>query len=220
VIGKPIPQVGSRQKVTGEALYTDDLRIPGTLVGKILRSPHASARIVRLDVSEALALPGVHAVVTGKDAPRPFGVLPMSKDEPSMGIDRVRYVGEPVAGVAADDEWIAIEALKRIRVEYLPTKPIDDARQALSEVANPADKIHPETKFGNNLHKQVEQHLGDVPKTFAESFHVAKGHFEYAGTRPPSPNPCRRSRISTATDVFMCGPRRRCRTICTARCPK
>lgn len=181
VIGKPIPQVGSRQKVTGEALYTDDLRIPGTLVGKILRSPHASARIVRLDVSEALALPGVHAVVTGKDAPRPFGVLPISKDEPSMGIDRVRYVGEPVAGVAADDEWIAAEALKRIRVEYLPTKPIEDAKQALSEVANPADKIHPETKFGNNLHKMVEQHFGDLPKAFADSHHVAKGHFEYAG---------------------------------------
>ena len=72
IIGKPVAQVGSRQKVTGEALYTDDFRLPGLLVGKILRSPHAAARIVRLDTREAEAMPGVHAVVTGRDAPRPF----------------------------------------------------------------------------------------------------------------------------------------------------
>ncbi|HYC77255.1 MAG TPA: hypothetical protein VEI02_06475, partial [Planctomycetota bacterium] len=125
LVGKPVPQVGSRQKVVGEALYCDDLRLPGTLCGKILRSPHAAAKIVRIDVSEAERLPGVHAVVTGRDAPRPFGVLPISKDEPAMAIDRVRYVGEPVAGVAADDEWVALEALKRIRVEYQVTTPIE-----------------------------------------------------------------------------------------------
>ncbi len=181
IIGKPVPQVGSRQKVTGEALYTDDLRIPGTLVGKILRSPHAAARIVRLDTREAEAMPGVHAVVTGRDAPRPFGVLPISKDEPSMGIDRVRYVGEPVAAVAADDEWVAVEALKRIRVEYLPTTPVENAREALADVPNPGDKVHPETKFTNNLHKEVNQHFGDLPGAFANSAHVARGQFKYAG---------------------------------------
>ena len=72
IIGKEVAQVGSRQKVTGEALYCDDLRLPGLLIGKILRSPHAAARIVRLDVRAAEAMPGVHAVVTGRDAPRPF----------------------------------------------------------------------------------------------------------------------------------------------------
>src|SRR5688500_1920928 len=157
IIGKPVAQVGSRQKVTGEALYCDDYRLPGLLVGKILRSPHAAARIVRLDTREAEAMPGVHAVVTGRDDPRPFGVLPLSKDEPSMGIDRVRYVGEPVAAVAADDEWIALEALKRIHVEYLVTEPIVSARQGLAEVADPGQKVHPETKYRNNLHKEVTQ---------------------------------------------------------------
>jgi 4-hydroxybenzoyl-CoA reductase subunit alpha len=181
LIGKSVPQVGSRQKVTGEALYCDDLRLPGTLVGKILRSPHAAARIVRIDVSAAEALPGVRAVTTGRDAPRPFGVLPISKDEPSMAMDRVRYVGEPVAGVAADDEATALEALKRIQVEYAPTKPVENARQALAALADPGQKIHPETKHANNLHKQVEQHFGDVPAAFAKAAHVARGQFKFAG---------------------------------------
>ena len=176
IIGKPVAQVGSRQKVTGEALYCDDFRLPGLLVGKILRSPHAAARIVRIDTSEAESMPGVHAVVTGRDAPRPFGVLPISKDEPSMGIDRVRYVGEPVAGVAADDEWIAHEALKKIRVEYLVTEPILSARQGLAEVAEQGQKVHPETKFKNNLHKEVTQEFGSAAR-LRGSAHVARAQF-------------------------------------------
>ena len=74
-----------------------------------------------------------------------------------MGIDRVRYVGEPVAGVAADDEWIAQEALRRIVVEYLPTEPILNARQGLVDVPDPGQKVHPETKYKNNLHKEGTQ---------------------------------------------------------------
>ena len=181
LIGKPVPQVGSRQKVTGEALYTDDLRLAGTLVGKILRSPHAAARILRIDTSEAERLPGVRAIVTGRDAPRPFGVLPISKDEPAMGVDRVRYVGEPVVGVAADDERTALLALDLVKVEYQVTKPVENARAALAEVANTGEKIHPETKHKNNLHKQVDQHFGDVPAAFAGATHVARGQFKFAG---------------------------------------
>jgi 4-hydroxybenzoyl-CoA reductase subunit alpha len=181
LVGKPIPQVGSRRKVAGEALYTDDLRLHGTLVGKILRSPHAAARVVSIDVSEAEKLPGVRAVVTGRDAPRPFGVLPISKDEPAMAVDRVRYVGEPVAGVAADDERIAIAATRLIKVVYETTKPVETARQALAEVAKPSEKIHPETKHKNNLHKQVEQRFGDPEAAFAASAHVARGDFRFAG---------------------------------------
>jgi 4-hydroxybenzoyl-CoA reductase subunit alpha len=181
IIGKDVAQVGSRQKVTGEALYCDDLRLPGLLIGKILRSPHAAARIVRLDVREAEAMPGVHAVVTGRDAPRPFGVLPISKDEPAMGIDRVRYVGEPVAAVAADDEWIALEALRKIHVEYLVTEPVENAREGLVDLPDPAQKVHPETKYKNNLHKEVTQQFGDVPGAFGASAHVARAPFKFAG---------------------------------------
>ena len=102
----------------GGARYTDDIRLPGMLHGKILRSPHPHARIEAIDTSRAEALEGVHAVVTGRDMPTTFGIIPWTPDEYPLCVDRVRYIGDGVAAVAALDEDTAIAALDLIDVTY------------------------------------------------------------------------------------------------------
>jgi CO/xanthine dehydrogenase Mo-binding subunit len=110
IVGAPLPKVDAIGKVTGRALYADDLMLPRMLYGKLLRSPHPHARILAVDISRALELPGVLAVITGEDLPQKFGILPSSQDELALAIDKVRYVGDPVAAVAATDPDIAEEA--------------------------------------------------------------------------------------------------------------
>src|SRR5262249_6851534 len=102
IIGKPIPMVDASAKTTGSGKYTDDLLLPGMLIGKILPSPHPHAGIKRIDTSHAEKLDGVVAVVVGRDAPNPYGILPVGHDEHALAIDKVRYVGDNVACVAAE----------------------------------------------------------------------------------------------------------------------
>jgi 4-hydroxybenzoyl-CoA reductase alpha subunit len=178
VIGKRVPMVDSWRKVTGQGPYTDDLKLPGMLVGKILRSPHPHARIVRIDTLRAAALPGVGAVVTGREAPRKFGVLPVSRDETAMAIDKVKYVGDCVAGVAAEDEEIALRALRLIDVEYQVLPPVLTIDEALRKTDDP---IHPHGKDGTNVHKEVRQEFGDVEGALATAPHVARDRFQFIG---------------------------------------
>ena len=103
IIGKPIAMVDSAGKTTGAGKYTDDLSVPGMLIGKILHSPYPHARIKRIDTQRALALEGVVTVVTGEDAPNTYGILPVGHDETALAVDKVRYVGDNVACVVADD---------------------------------------------------------------------------------------------------------------------
>ena len=119
-IGSRTPLIDGVDKVTGRARYTADIAAPGALVGRILRSPHAHARIVAIDTRAARALPGVHAVCTGDDTPVPFGVLPIAENEFPLARGKVRYRGDPVAAVAADDDATAERALALIHVEYEP----------------------------------------------------------------------------------------------------
>ena len=159
IVGTPVPLIDSGPKVTGEAKFTDDLHFANMLVGKILRSPIAHALIKSISVTEALQVPGVFAIVTGRDAPIPFGILPISEDENAMGVEKVRYVGDPVAGVAAVDEATALQALQLIAVEYesLP------AYLEPTESLQPAQaKIHEKTVRDTNIHKEVSQHFGDI----------------------------------------------------------
>src|SRR4029077_16472613 len=114
IIGKPIAMVDAAGKTTGAGKYTDDLSVPGMLVGRILHSPFPHARIKRIDTSRAAALDGVVAIVTGKDAPNPYGILPVGHDEHALALDKVRYVGDNVACVAAIDEATADKALELI----------------------------------------------------------------------------------------------------------
>src|SRR5690606_40991553 len=104
VIGRPLRKVDAYAKVTGLTRFADDLVLPRMLFMKLLRSTKAHARIVRIDVSKARALPGVRAVITGESMPTPFGILPVSQDEHALALGKVRMIGDPVAAVAAVDE--------------------------------------------------------------------------------------------------------------------
>lgn len=177
IIGTPQPQIDARDKVTGRARYTDDIRLPHCLHAAILRSKHASARIRAIDATRAAAAPGVKAVLTGADFERTFGVLPISKDEPALARERVRYVGEPVAAVAAETAELAAAALALIDVHYAPTPPVLDARAALKPSADP---LHPELGHENNLHKRVEQRFGDPEAGFAQASVVIEKRFTFA----------------------------------------
>jgi 4-hydroxybenzoyl-CoA reductase alpha subunit len=177
VVGKPAPLVDARAKVTGSGVYTDDIKLPGMLVGKILRSPLPHARILSIDTSRAEALPGVRAVVTGRESTVRFGVLPVSRDETAMAVERVIYIGDCVAGVAADEEEIALEAVRLIDVRYEPLKPILTIDDALEKTSTP---IHDKTLDGTNIQKAVDQNFGDVDAAFASSAFVEKHEFRFA----------------------------------------
>lgn len=161
LIGQPVPLIDARRKSTGQAVYTDDIKLPGMLVGRILRSPHPHAMIRSIDTSAAEALPGVHAVLTGQEAPNRFGVLPVSQDETALAVDRVRFVGDGVAAVAADDEATALEALSLINVDYEPIRAFLKIEESLEEVPDEL-KLHTKTVGNTNIHKQVQQDFGDV----------------------------------------------------------
>ena len=104
VIGRPYPKVDAAAKVTGQTKFADDLFLPRMLHCKILRSKLAHARLLRVDVSRALKMPGVVAAATGRDLPIAFGILPVSQDEHALSPDTVRFVGDPIAAVAAVEE--------------------------------------------------------------------------------------------------------------------
>jgi len=174
-IGARVPMLDSVDKVTGKGLYTDDLKQPGMLVGKILHSPHAHARIRSIDPSAAERLPGVKAVVTGKETPVKYGILPIGHDETIFAVDKVRYIGDNVAGVAAETERIAEEALRLIQVDYEVLPAYFDPEQSLRAETDliHADKPH-------NLEKEYHHHFGNVEAGFAQADYIREDRFECA----------------------------------------
>ncbi len=138
-VGARVPRVDAVEKVTGSARFGSDVALPGMLHGAVLRSPHAHARLVAIDTSQAQLAPGVRAVVTGRDFPFTFGAS--IRDQPFLAIDRVRFVGEPVVAVAADTELQAQAALDLITVRYEELPAVLDARKAL---APDAPLVHPD----------------------------------------------------------------------------
>src|ERR1700687_1624136 len=150
VVGKTFRKVDARAKCTGQTKFADDIVLPRMLFCKILRSHLPHALVKDIDVSKALALPGVVAVITGKDLPIPYGILPVSQDEHALRIDKVRFIGDPVAGVAALDEDIAFEALDIIDVEYERLKSISSIPEAL-ETEEPRIQNYGD---GGNIHKK------------------------------------------------------------------
>jgi 4-hydroxybenzoyl-CoA reductase subunit alpha len=159
VIGKRLPRVDARDKVTGKALYTDDLSLPRMLCGAILRSPLPHAEIVSIDTAAALKLNGVKAIVTAADTPQiKFGIIsrsPKYMDEYPLALDRVRFIGEEVAAVAAVDMDVALEALGLIKVEY----------DELPAVFDPQDAQKPGAP-------QLHAH---APKNISREYHITKG---------------------------------------------
>src|SRR5438445_4123173 len=129
-IGELVPRVDAPPKVKGEFAYASDLIVPGMLWGHTVRSPHAYARIRDIDITGALTMPGVHAVLTHHDVPgqKTYGLE--FADQPVLAIDRVLYHGEPVALVAADHPEQARRAAERIRVDYERLEPVADMERA------------------------------------------------------------------------------------------
>ncbi len=178
VVGKRNRKLEGLAKVTGRAVYTDDLTLPRMLHAKLLRSIHAHARILSIDASEALAMPGVHAVITGKDLPEYFGIIPWTEDEQALCEDKARYVGDAIAAVAADSEYLAEEALGKIRVEYEVLPVVTDIDTAL---AHPEWKVNEKARDGN-LSKHVFLEFGDVDGALAGSDVVIEGEYWYEGS--------------------------------------
>ncbi len=172
IIGKPIAMVDAAGKTTGAGKYTDDLSVPGMLIGKILHSPHPHARIKRIDAARAEQLEGVIAIVTGKDAPNPYGILPVGHDEHALALDKVRYVGDNIACVAAIDEATAEKALELIEVEYEILPAYFDPEESMKAER---DLIHDNKP--HNLEKDYHHVFGDPDQGFAAADHVAEARF-------------------------------------------
>src|SRR5256885_2174898 len=172
IIGKPIAMVDAAGKTTGAGKYTDDLSLPGMLVGKTLHSPHPHARIRSIDTSRAEQLDGVVAVIVGSDAPNPYGILPVGHDEHALALDKVRYVGDNVACVVAVSEAIAEKALELIDVDYEVLPAYFDPEESMKAETH---LIH-ENKL-HNLEKDYHHAFGDPDKGFTDADHVAEARF-------------------------------------------
>jgi 4-hydroxybenzoyl-CoA reductase subunit alpha len=164
--------VDAAGKTTGAGKYTDDLSLPGMLVGKILHSPYPHARIKHIDVSRAKALDGVVAVITGADAPNPYGILPVGHDETALAVEKVRYVGDHVACVAAISEEIAENAIELIDVEYEPLPAYFDPEDSMKAES---DLIHENRP--HNIEKDYHHVFGDLDKGFADADYIAEGRY-------------------------------------------
>jgi 4-hydroxybenzoyl-CoA reductase subunit alpha len=164
VVGKRIPMLDAPDKVTGAGIYTDDMVLPGMLVGKILHSPHPHARIRKIDTSRAEALPGVKAVVIGSEYPNRYGILPIGHDEAVFAVDKARYIGDNVAGVAAVSEEVAREALELIEVDYELLPAYFDALETMKAESN---WIHDERP--NNIEKEYHHKFGDPDEALAKA---------------------------------------------------
>ncbi len=157
VIGAPLPRVDGVPKVTGQATFTADVPVPGCLWGAILRSPLAHARVVAIDTSRAKRLPGVHAVLTGRDTGGALFGRAIA-DIPVLCADTVRFIGDPVAAVAAEDRETAEEALRLIDVEYDDLPAVFDPFEAM---AASAPILHPD--FASYRRGAPQTELPDIP---------------------------------------------------------
>jgi CO/xanthine dehydrogenase Mo-binding subunit len=185
-IGKDVPRVDAFEKVTGTALYTADLKLHAMLHARLLKSPRAHARIVKIDTSEAEKLPGVRAILTGKETPYKLGIY--ISDKGPLAQEKVRHVGEPVVAVAADTEEIAERAVELIKVEYEDLPAVFDPREALKPNAplvhdNPADYHHAPfiyPKPNSNIANHFKLRKGDVERGFKEADVIIENEFQQA----------------------------------------
>jgi 4-hydroxybenzoyl-CoA reductase subunit alpha len=183
VIGRRLLRTDGLDKSTGRAVYTDDIALPAMLHGRILRSPHAHARILSIDTSRAEAMDGVHAVITGRDMPEKYCIIPWTRDEEALCVDKVRFIGDAVAAVAAVDEDTAIRALDAISVLYEPLEPFFDPRDALA-MENGAEPVHAPKKDGHNgnITKVVKLAFNDVDGELAASEVRVDGDYYFEGS--------------------------------------
>lgn len=179
-IGQVHRKVDAMERMRGVTRYTDDLKLPGMLHAKIVRSPHAHAKIRSIDASAALALPGVFAVVTGQDFKIPYGIIPWTPDENALAVDKVCHVGDGLAAVAAVDEDTANAAARAIKVEYEVLRAFYDPEEALA-CRDRELTINPYSKKGN-VSKHVRLDFGDVDAQLAQAELVVEGEYFFEGT--------------------------------------
>ena len=177
IIGTPRRRVDGRAKVTGQTRFADDVMLPRMVHCKLLRSTMPHARIRRIDVSRALAHPGVYLALTGRDFPTTYGILPVSQDENALAVDHVRFVGDPVAAIVARDELTAFEALDLVEVDYEPLRTFADPEDSL---AYPEPRIHDYGDAGN-IHKIVSLQFGDIDRALGDADEVFEDTFFYQG---------------------------------------
>ncbi len=193
IVGRNFPRVDGEDKATGHALYTVDVELPNMAVGKILRSPYPHAKLAKIDARKAERLPGVVAVITRDDIRALnyyYGAA--YKDQPIVAVDKVRFVGDPVAGVAAMDAATAEEALGLIEVEYEELPAVDDLAAALEpgapvvhESAAEGGELHghhyqtPEKFKGTNVCYQFSYARGDIAEGFKKSAYVFEDTFTF-----------------------------------------
>src|SRR5688500_6789971 len=172
-VGRSVPRLESWLKVTGRAEYVHNLRLPGMLYGKIFRASVAHGRIRRIDVAAARAVGGVHRVVTGEDVrkliPEPY-YGPAFHDQPILALDKVRYVGEPVAVVLASDPHVAEEAAHLIVAEYDELPAVYDEVEAMSSEAIVHEALKPAGTFPDLKHLK-----GRTSTNVALDFHLRRG---------------------------------------------
>lgn len=174
VVGKRLPKVDAPDKATGRAIYTDDIVVPNMIYGKLLLSTVAHANIISIDTSKAKALPGVKIVLTGADVPDvTYGTSPPRYDENILAKNKVRYVGDVVAAVAAIDEATCYEAIKLIDVKYEELPAVFDPEEAMKDGA---PRLF-DDKYENNINTRVDHHFGDIDKGFAEADHIREERF-------------------------------------------
>ncbi len=192
VVGRPEPRLDGEEKVTGKALYTVDIELPGMAHGKILRSPYAHARLLRVDASKAEQMPGVYGVIT-RDDQRGLGMFGAAyKDQTIVAVDKVRYVGDPVAAVAAVDGATAEEALGLIEADYEELPAVTSIEEALAsdatlvhEAASSGGELMgqryetPKEFFGTNLCYRFSYSKGDVAEGFKKADFIFEDTFTF-----------------------------------------
>lgn len=180
MVGQARPYIEASKKVQGRADYADDIKIKNALYCKFVRSTHAHSRIDAIHVEAAKSLEGVKAVLTGKELPISFGVLPISQDETALAVEKTRYIGEIVVAVVAETEEIADEACRLIQVDYTPYKAFHEMDESIVDIGE-NEKIHSHTKFNNNIHKKAELRFGDQQKGLEEAENRIEMDFYFQG---------------------------------------
>src|SRR6266545_6013240 len=171
-IGESVPMLDSVERVTGAVDYMFNLHLPNMLFGKIVRSQAPHAKLLKVDTTNALQVPGVVAVLTGKDLGSNAFYGVMIKDQGVVAVDRVRYVGEPIAAIAAETLEAAEEAALLVDIEYEESPSVFDAKEAIQPGA---PSLH--EKFPNNIFKLAKLRHGDMEAAFAEADEIFEDTF-------------------------------------------
>ena len=178
VVGRSPRKIDAVGKVTGQTLYAGDIQLPRMLCCKLLRSSQPHARIDSIDVEQASRQPGVHAMLTGRDLPKPYGILRSSEDETALAVDKVRFVGDPIAAVAAVDEEKAEAALRHVVVDYTALDPVMSIQKGLQP---PTDEPIQARSERGNIQRSLAMQFGDLEAGFAKADHIQEDCYFYEG---------------------------------------